>query len=163
MEEILARAKKVAQTAEVFQVSSEETIVRFEANKLKQLQTSQSTSVALRVVNNGRIGYATMTGTGDGTQLVANAVETAEFGSEAKFQLPGKEKYPDVDIFDPAVGDVAIKDMVELGQEMITAVTAFTPGIMCDGSVSRGIITVRLIELRKAAAPNLKRAISAWA
>ncbi len=148
MEEILARAKKAAEKAEVFQVSSEETSVRFEANRLKQLQTNQSTSVALRVINNGRIGYATTTGAGDAAQLVNNAVETAEFGSEAKFQLPGKEKYPKIDIFDPAVSDVSIKEMVELGEEMITAVTAFTPGIMCDGSVSRGVITVRLMNSR---------------
>ena len=145
MEEILARAKKAAQTAEVFQVSSEETSVRFEANKLKQLQTSQSTSVALRVVNNGRIGYATTTGSGDAETLVANAVETAEFGTEAKFQFPGKEKYPKTDVFDPAVNDISTQEMVELGEAMITAVTAFTPGIMCEGSVSRGTITVRLM------------------
>ncbi len=88
MEQILARAKKVAAEAEVFQVSSEETQVRFEANRLKQLQTSQSTSVALRIIKDGRIGYATTTGTGDGQELVKNAVETAAFGTEARFQLP---------------------------------------------------------------------------
>jgi PmbA protein len=144
MEEILAIARKSAQEAEVFQVSSEETSVRFEANKLKQLQTSQSTSVALRVVKNGRIGYATTTGINDSARLVNNAVETAEFGSEAKFVLPGKEKYPKVEVFDPAVGKVSIKDMAGLGEEMISAITKSTAGIMCEGGVSRGMITVRL-------------------
>ena len=35
MEEILELARKVAEEAEVFQVSSEETPVHFEANRLK--------------------------------------------------------------------------------------------------------------------------------
>ena len=132
MEEILALAKKNAEEAELFQVSSEETHVHFESNRLKQLQTSQQTSIALRIVKNGRIGYATATGTADAKDLVANAVETAEFGSHARFQLPGETKYPEIDTFDSAVEEVPIKDMVGYGEEMIAVVTGHTPGILCE-------------------------------
>ncbi|MFA5308290.1 MAG: TldD/PmbA family protein [Dehalococcoidales bacterium] len=148
MEQILDRAKKVAAEAEVYQVSSEETQVKFESNRLKQLQTSQSTSLALRIIKDGSTGYATTTGDCDAQRLVKDAVETAAFGTEAKFQLPGALKYPAIDIYDKAVEAVAIKDMVALGQEMVDAVTGHTPGIMCEGGVSRGIITVRLINSR---------------
>jgi len=148
MEQILARAKKVAAEAEVYQVSSEETQVRFEANHLKQLQTSQSTSVALRIIKDGRIGYATTTGASDGQQLVKDAVETAAFGTEAKFQMPGSLKYPKVEIYDPAVAAVSIKEMVHLGEEMVAAITAHTPGIICEAGVTRGNITVRLLNSR---------------
>ena len=148
MEEILARAKKYVQEAEVYRVSSEETSVRFEANKLKQLQTSQSTTIALRVIKDGRIGYAVTTGTGDIERLVNNAVETAEFGMEAKFQLPGKQTYPKVEVYDKEVGAVSIKEMTGLGEEMITVVTKNTAGIMCEGGVSRGMINVQLMNSR---------------
>ena len=57
MEQILSQAKKVAEEAEVYRVISEETRVKFEANKLKQLQTRQKTSLALRIIKNGRTGY----------------------------------------------------------------------------------------------------------
>ena len=112
MEHILNRAKKVAEEAEVFEISSEETQVRFEANRLKQLQTNQQTSVALRIVKNGRTGYATTTGTGDEQELVRNAVETAEFGTVASFQLPAAKEYPEVDVYDDAVESVPIKEMI---------------------------------------------------
>jgi PmbA protein len=148
MEEILARAKKAAGAAEVFTISSEETQVRFEANRLKQLQTNQSTSVALRIIKDGRIGYATTTGTGDGQQLVKDAVETAAFGTEARFELPDSLAYPKVAIFDSSVETVAISEMVRLGEAMIAALTGHTPGIVCEAGVSRGIITVRLINSR---------------
>jgi PmbA protein len=145
MERILERARRAADEAEVFQVSSEETRVSFEANRLKQLQTSQSTNIALRIIKDGRIGYATNTGTGDAAGLVRNALETAVFGAEARFVMPARVDYPPVDIFDTAVDKVSIDEMVGLGKDMITAVTGHTPGIMCDAAVTRGVVSTRLI------------------
>ena len=116
----------MADEAEVFQVFSEETQVRFEANHLKQLQTRQQTSVALRLVKQGRIGYATTTDVGDGRELVSNAVETAQFGTIARFQLPGLTDYPQVEVFDAAVESVSIEEMIGLGEEMIATVTGVT-------------------------------------
>jgi len=148
MEKILALAKKAAKEAEVFSVSSEETQVRFEANRLKQMQTNQSTTVALRIIKDGRIGYATTTGTADGQQLVKDAVDTAAFGSEAKFRLPGDTRFPKVNIFDRAIESVTIKEMITLGEAMVATVTAHTPGIICDAGVTRSVIIVRLINSR---------------
>ncbi|GAH67040.1 unnamed protein product, partial [marine sediment metagenome] len=48
MEQILAQAKKVAEEVEVFMVFSEQTPVQFEANRLKHIQSKQSSYVALR-------------------------------------------------------------------------------------------------------------------
>ena len=148
MEHILAQAKKVAEEAEVFQVSSEETQVRFEANRLKQLQTKQQTSVALRLIKQGRIGYATTTETGDSRELVSNAVETAQFGTVASFQLPGLMDYPQVAVLDTTVASVPIKEMIGLGEEMIATVTKHARGIVCEAGVSRGVISVRIINSR---------------
>ncbi len=94
MEDILAQAKKVAEEAEVFIVSSEETPVQFEANRLKRIQGKQSTSVALRIIKEGRIGYASTTDLADTRRLVDNAAETARFGVQARFKLPAKTPYP---------------------------------------------------------------------
>jgi len=148
MEAILARAQKVAKEAEVFEVTSEDTQVKFEANRLKQMQTNQSTTLALRIIRNGRVGYATTTGTGDGQQLVKDAMETAEFGSEAKFKLPEAMKYPKVDIYDSSVEKVSIKEMVSLGEAMVAAITGYNAQILCDAAVGRSVMTVRLLNSR---------------
>jgi PmbA protein len=148
MERILALAQKAADEAEVYQVASEETQVRFEANRLKQLQTNQSTSVALRVIKDGRLGYATTSGAVNNQELVNNAVETAAFGAAAKFKLPGKSAYPRVDIYDSAVASVSIKDMVGLGEAMIAAITGHTPGIICEGGASKGTVSFKIINSR---------------
>jgi PmbA protein len=148
MEQIQARAQKLAEAAEVFEISSEETQAHFEANRLKQLHTSQSTSVALRVIKKGRVGYATATDSSKARALVAAALETAAFGTEAKFELPGAQDYSKINIFDAKVSSVPTQDMVRLGEAMIAAVTAHTPGILCDTGVSRGVISVRLLNSR---------------
>ena len=107
MKNILAQAKKVAEEAEVFTVSSEETAVQFEANRLKHIQNKQSTSVALRIVKQGRIGYATATEISDSQNLVNMAVETAQFGMTAKFEFPSLTSYHQVEVFDSSVESVS--------------------------------------------------------
>ena len=117
MEDILAQAKKAAEAAEVFMVSSEETPVQFEANRLKRIQSKQGTSVALRIIKGGRIGYASTTDLTDIQRLVANAAETAQFGVKAGFELPAKAKYPEIDIFDPDTESISLERMIAVGEE----------------------------------------------
>ncbi|HUV76017.1 MAG TPA: metallopeptidase TldD-related protein [Dehalococcoidales bacterium] len=148
MEAILAQAVKVAEEAEVFSVTSEETQVKFEANRLKHLQTKQQTSAALRVIKQGKIGYATTTGLDNNHNLVSNAVETARFGMPARFQLPASSAYPEVEVFDDGVESVPIEEMIRLGEELVTAVTAHTPGIVCEAQVIKGVISVGIINSR---------------
>jgi len=148
MEELLARAKKVAEEAEVFIVSAEETPVRFEANRLKHIQSRQSTSVALRIVRQGRIGYATTTEPGDAGNLVNMAVETAQFGTPARFEFPPVTAYPRVEVFDPAVESVSIEAMIKLGEELIATVSKHTPDIICEAEVARAVTSVSIINSR---------------
>ena len=148
MESILAKAKKVADVAEVFAVSSEETHVSFETNRLKHLQTKQQTSVALRVIRQGKIGYATSTNLASSDELVKNAVETAQFGMTARFELPGSSSYPQIEIMDEKVESVSTEAMIKLGEELIATVTRHTPGIICEAGVTKGTVSVSIMNSR---------------
>lgn len=148
MERILEKARKVAEAAEVFFVSAEETPVHFEANRLKYIQGKQSTSVALRIIKDGRIGYATGTDVGDSQTLVDNAVETAKFGTQAKFELPPTTTYPPVDIFDAKVDSIAVEQMASLGEELIALITDHTPEIVCEAGVEKETIALKIINSR---------------
>ncbi len=148
MENILAQAKKVAEEAEVFVVSSEETPVQFEANRLKHIQSKQSISVALRIIKQGKLGYATSTRLDDSQDLVDNAVATAQFGTIAKFEFPSLTSYSPIEIFDPDVESVAIEEMTRLGEELIAAIREHTPELVCEASVTKGTISVRIINSR---------------
>jgi PmbA protein len=148
VENILAQAKKVAEEAEVFAVSSEETPVQFEANRLKHIQSKQSTSVALRIIREGRTGYATATESEDSQNLVNAAVETAQFGMKAEFEFPSLSSYPDIEVFDPDTEAVSTEKMTELGAGLIAAVRANTPDLQCEVGLSKRVASVRIINSR---------------
>ena len=148
IEEIINRAKKVAEEAEVFLVSSKEVPVGFEANRLKMLDTSESTSVSLRIVKDGKIGLSGTTRLDDPQALVDMAVETAQFGAAAKFTLPAAQDYPQIEIYDDDVESVAIEDMVEMGNSLIDKLRSHTPELVCEAGVTKSVGTVHILNSR---------------
>jgi PmbA protein len=145
LEEVLRSARKEAEQAEVFSVSSRAMPIQFEANELKQVQTKESSSTALRIFREGRIGFATASGGGDWEALVDMAVETSQFGSPASFQFPSRQDYSEVSIFDPEVEEIAMERMVEIGKELIARIRGHTPDILCDVQVTRGTSSISFI------------------
>ncbi len=145
MQRILEQAKKVAESAEVFSVTSEETPVQFEADRLKHIQSKQSCVAALRIIKNGRIGYSVSTDPDDVDNLVRAAVETAEFGMKAEFELPSPTTYKKVNIYDPKVDEVPLGKMISLGEEMIAAVKGHTRDIICEAGVSKDVVSISII------------------
>jgi PmbA protein len=63
----------------------------------------------------------------------------------AEFTFPGKIVYPRVDIFDSKVENISIDSLVQLGDQLIAAITQHTPAIVCEAQVTKGIITVSII------------------
>jgi PmbA protein len=143
--EVLRSAQKVAEEAEVFSVSYRAMPIQFEANELKQVQTKESSSTALRIFREGRIGFATASGGGDVEALVDMAVETSQFGSPASFQFPSSKDYSEVSIFDPKVEEIAMERMVEIGKKLIARIKGHTPDILCDVQVTRGTSSISFI------------------
>jgi len=143
--EVLRSAQKVAEQAEVFSVSSRAMPIQFEANELKQVQTKESSSTALRIFKEGRIGFAIASGGGGWEALVDMAVETSQFGSPANFRFPSSQDYSEVSIFDSEVDEIAMERMVEIGKELIAKIRGHTPDILCDVQVTKGTSSISLI------------------
>jgi PmbA protein len=137
-----------AETAEVFTVTSEETPVQFEADRLKHIQSKQSYVTALRIIKNGRIGYSVSSNPDDTTGLIDAALETAEFGMQAEFELPAPTDYKAIETYDPAVEAVPLEKMVALGEEMISTVKDNDKDIICEAGVSKDVVSVHIINSR---------------
>ncbi len=148
MEKILDLARRVADEAEVFQATLLETPVGFEANRLKMLETGEATSVSLRVVKDGKIGFSTTTRLDDPQALVDMAVETAQFGAAARFELPSGRDYPSVEVYDGEVESFDIDDMVEMGNAMIAKLLEHTPELVCEAEVAKSRVTVDIMNSR---------------
>ena len=123
----------------------DDTPVIFEANRLKQLQTNEGMIVALRLVRNGRIGFSTATSLDDLDSLVSRAVEVAQFGAVARFELPDRQPFPQVAMYDQKAESFEIERMVDLGQALIDKVREHTPDLLCDASVGKGVASLFLM------------------
>jgi PmbA protein len=148
IEDVLVIAKKRAQQAEIFVGTLDDTPVVFEANRLKQLQTNRSMSVALRIVREGRLGFATATSLDDIGSLVERAVDISQFGAPASFELPSRREFPAVSVYDREAETFDVDAMVELGESLIARVRKHTPELLCDASVGRGSALVHIMNSR---------------
>ena len=138
LEAVLAAARRLgASQAEAFSVRTEETPVRFEANRLKELNARHTSGVAVRVVKDGRIGFAASTRPGDVEELAAAAVETAPFGPGAHLRFPGPAPAPPVRVFDAETEALPVDRLIEIGQRLIDDACAAEPELVCDAHVRR--------------------------
>jgi len=145
LSKVLRSARRNAEQAEVFSASVRATTIQFEANELRQVQTRESSSIALRIFREGRIGFAIASGEGGLDALVDMAAETSQFGGPANFQFPSWQDYSKVLIFDPKTEEVAMEGMVEIGKELIAKIKGHTPDILCDAQVTRGTSSISLM------------------
>ncbi len=161
MKELLELALKSAEQVEVYHAAVEETSVGFESNRLKNLNSRQGTAIALRLIKNGRIGFAISNRADNSEELVNMAVEVSEFGATAAFDLPGPATYLEIPVLDKAVGKVPLQQMVGIGEDIIAKVVANTPGLIVEGRVGRSVSTVTLTNSRGGHATCTKSVMSA--
>ncbi len=143
-DEILTAAANRFGQAEVYRLETESRPVSFEANKLKEIASTQQSGVALRVINDGRIGFTSTTNPDLEPELVDRAAALAEFGSEAFFEFPAPSSYPDVPIVDDRIEDVTIEQMIATGEELIARLRDSWPDLLCDASVGTAAGRMRL-------------------
>jgi PmbA protein len=141
-EELLELAMRSgADAAEVFQSQSLSRPVFFEANRLKQLESSQSEGIALRLWRNGCPGLAVAYGLVTPQSLVDRAMALSQLNEPEIIELspPTQKHYPDL-------GEaVAVEQLVNWGQESIALIRDSYPEILCTAEWECDEETTRLI------------------
>jgi PmbA protein len=130
--ELMRAAKAKFGQAEVYRVESESRPVTFEANRLKELSVRETSGVALRVINRGRIGFTSTTNSGDESSLVTRAGDLSEYGAAASFSFAPAGRPPQVDVFDENVAGVSQESMIKTGQALIDRVRDAWPEMLCE-------------------------------
>ena len=97
-EQLLTLAKRAgAEDAEVFQSRSQSRPVSFEANRLKQLESTQADGTALRIWKNGRPGLIVAYGEVEAQTLVDRAITLSDLNESEDPELTSgtQKSYPD--------------------------------------------------------------------
>ena len=153
MEKLLRQACKKIDSAELFRVKSKTIPVNFEVNRLKSIDISESEGKALRVINKGKIGFSSSTGSEDFDLLVEKAVAISEFGSTASFDFPGeikrgeKEK-KNINIYDGKVVNKGIEEMIKIGEDIIERMKDFDRKLRCDVTILKDYSEVEYLNSR---------------
>ena len=130
-----------AEAAEVFQTSTFSKPVIFEGNRLKQIETSQSEGMAVRLWRNGRPGLAVGYGPVDPQALVDKAlsISTLNAPEAPNLKIGGPRSFP-------AVGETAtVEQLISWGEAAIAHLRDQFPEIVCEAELSCEVECTRLL------------------
>lgn len=127
IEKILDLARAKGLEAEVYYQASQDTPIEFETNRLKSLQTKATEGVALRVIKDGRLGFASSTDLSRLEELVDAAAQTATIGDpvEIEFAQDFQGQTPPSDYQLPTT-----EKLVGIGEGLIQQVHDYNPEIL---------------------------------
>ena len=145
VEKVLELALKKTQAAEVHLCTTESRPVEFEHNQLKYVHTKSTRCLSLRVIRDGRLGFASTTDLSDPERLVSCALESARYGQEARFEFPASSPLPQVEVYDPAVADFPIERAIELGNDAIERVRGEFSDVQCSVDIGKIVASERLV------------------
>ncbi|MER3432707.1 MAG: peptidase C69 [Leptolyngbya sp. ERB_1_1] len=130
-----------AECAEVFQSQSLSRPVFFEANRLKQLESTEAEGTALRLWKQGRPGLAVAYGAVEPQALVDRAIAISQLNEPEEIELsPASQlSYPDVG------QSVSVEQLVEWGKIAIGLVRDRYPEVLSSGGWDCEAETTRLI------------------
>lgn len=144
-EQLLTSAVQAgAEAAEVFQSSALSRPVFFEANRLKQLESSQVEGIALRLWYNGRPGLAVAYGPVEPQTLVERAIALSHLNDPETIELTEH-----LQITYPDQGEaVPVERLVDWGYEAIAQVRQAYPEVLCMAELECDVETTRIINSR---------------
>lgn len=141
VEQIVEKATQKAQSAQALLRSQETSEVSFENDRLKSAESSQRTTIHLKVIKDGKVGVSTSTDPRDVDGVVNRALEAAEFGSPAYYTMPGAQLLQPVRTFDPALPPLDKPEMIRLGQGMMDMIKAYNAEILAAAELNKTLQT----------------------
>ena len=142
--DILNQLKTQAEQVEVLRLQNEQTSVKFEANKLKTSTVAETRGTAVRVIRQGKLGFAASSDDTALDKLAANVLESACYGDEVPLRFPGPGPVAPVRIFDRVVADLPISRLVKIGEEILDLILPVEPEARCNISLTRSVQSVRI-------------------
>jgi len=131
-----------ADAVQVVMVTQETSAVDFDNDKLKSAESSQRTNINVKVIKDGKVGKSSTTDPADIEGVISRALEVAEFGSKAHFEMPGPGELNSVKIFDPELLPLQKPEMISMGQQMMDMIKAYNPEILAGAGLNRTITKI---------------------
>lgn len=113
MEQLLDMARRVSDQAEVYALEYANNTVSFENAKLHDIDSKFQSGVSLRIIKNGKLGFAYTKNLLNREALVQNALDSLAGGVEAAYHFPQTTAIATLQTYNPAIETVSSAQMVE--------------------------------------------------
>lgn len=123
MHRLIEQAKTTVDQAELYWKRLQTISVEYENTRLQQITETDLSSVALRVIDDGKMG-STFAVSPDHEGLAAQAKAAAAYGDPATFAFAPAADYPSVDAFSAETDALTSEDLVGLCESVKTGITA---------------------------------------
>ena len=143
--DLLSKASQRADAAELYELRSFGLPVRFRAGVLESVKAVSTAGRALRIVENGRLGFSTTTDMADDAQLIENGLVSAQFGDRVPFEFPSQAVMPSVACFDEAVEGLDEEAMIDLGESVVDRVLAYDDTLQIEVSIDKSVDQIRIL------------------
>ena len=144
MEKLLQMAIKVSDQAEVYSNENTFNSVSFQDSKLHDVDSVFQSGMSLRIIKNGKLGFAYTRNLINREELLHNALTSLEGGVEANYHFPRTKELLNLDTFDPSLENLSSGKMVEECARLCDLFRTQTDGEIFLGSSSY-IAQIRLI------------------
>ena len=128
MNPLMERAKKTVDQAELYWSRTHAIDVRYENYRLQAVTENDLSSVALRVVKDGKSG-ATYGVDPEQPNLLEEAAAAAEYGDPATFSFAPAADYPEVANYDERTAKLSSADLVEICESIKRRIAPERPDI----------------------------------
>jgi PmbA protein len=141
IEKVIDLAKQKGVEAEAYYLSSQDTPIEFANNRLKSLQTKAVEGIALRVIKDGRLGFASASDLSRLDELVDAAIATSAIGDPVEFEFAQNVRLQEPD----SLYQLPSTDkLVEIGKKAIAEVHQYNSEILVDVGFDMGSSEVEL-------------------
>ena len=113
MELLFEMAGKVSDQAEIYSVSGRADGVSFENARLKDIESSMQSGISLRIVKDGKLGFAYTKNLINREELIRNAIDSLKGEVEGLFNFPLTADVAALDTYGPAIETLTNSQMVE--------------------------------------------------
>jgi PmbA protein len=113
MQDLLKKALKKSDQAEIYYTDSSHTNIEFNNGKLHDIQSSIQSGYSIRIIKNRLLGFSYTKNLLDPEGLIENGVRSLEGKVEAEFDFPVTPELPKLKTYDPAIKNLNSEKLIE--------------------------------------------------
>jgi PmbA protein len=113
MEKLMEIAKKVSDKVEIYSSEQITDSISFENAKLKDIDSKLQSGFSLRIMKDGKMGFAFTKNLVDRDEFLQNALNSLKGGAEANFDLPLTKDLPELDTYNSSIETLTNTEIVD--------------------------------------------------